>query len=326
MGKIRALTIVSALALAPHVAAAADLPPQPMAMPEAPILRGTVAPEYSGWYLRGDVGVGSLQSRGWTIPPSDPGAGNTITESIRNTSLTDGAFVDFGVGYQVNNWFRTDITGEFRGAIAARGVYNGFVNSTANPCTTNSVAPANCTLYQNNFQGSVQASTFLINGYFDLGTWQGLTPYVGAGIGTSRIAMKGFTDNGLNVRGTAINASGLPNGASSVVAYNPISDKSRWNLAWALMAGVSYDVSRNLKLDIGYRYLNMGAGSTGTINCLCAQTFAGFNIPGLASHDFKIGMRWMLNDSAPAVMAAAAPMPMPAPAPMMAPAPIRSRY
>ena len=136
-------------------------------------------------------------------------------------------------------------------------------------------------------------------------------------LGLSRVAMTGFTDNGVNVVGTAINNAGLPNGASAAVAYNPISDRTRWNFAWALMAGLSYDVTPNLKLDLGYRYLNMGRGTTGTINCLCGVSFPGFTIAGMASHDLKIGMRWMLNDRPAPVMAAAAPMPAPMPAPLV---------
>lgn len=310
MGKLRALSIAGAVALAPQFASAADLGPPPP-MPEAPMLRGSMAPEFSGWYIRGDVGVGQMNHSKWTQPATAAPAGFTLTETIRDTSLTDGAFVGFGLGYQFNNWFRADITGEYRGAVAARGVYNAFMNNIANPCTTASVAPANCTLFQNNYQGRVQASTFLMNGYFDLGTWYGLTPYVGAGVGLSRVAMTGFTDNGVNVVGTAINNAGLPNGASAAVAYNPISDRTRWNFAWALMAGLSYDVTPNLKLDLGYRYLNMGRGTTGTINCLCGVSFPGFTIAGMASHDLKIGMRWMLNDRPAPVMAAAAPMPAP---------------
>ena len=321
MGAIRALTLtlVSALALAPQFAESADfLPAAPMAEP--PMLRGTVAPDYSGWYLRGDVGVGATQSRKWTQPATTPAAGTTLTENIRNTSLTDGAFVGVGAGYQFNNWFRADITGEYRGAISAKGTYQAFENSIATPCVVGGFGGA-CTLYQNNYPGTVQASTFLLNGYFDLGTWHNITPYVGAGVGVSRVSMRGFTDSGVNVTGTGINTAGLPNGASSTVAISPISDKAKWNLSWALMAGLSYDVTSNLKLDLGYRYLNVGRGTAGTINCLCAQTFPGFSINGIASHDFKIGMRWMLNDG-PAPVMAQAPMA----APMYAPGPLVRKY
>ena len=307
MGKIRAFTIASAIALASQAAQAADmLPPPPMAEP--PMLRGSVAPDFSGWYIRGDVGVGGMRSGAWTQPATTPAAGTTLTEGIFNTSLTDGAFVSFGGGYQFNSWFRMDLTGEYRGAFAAKGTYQAFQNSIATPCVVGGGAGA-CTLFQNHYPGRVQISTFLLNGYLDIGNWHGVTPYVGAGVGVSRVGMQGFTDSGVNVVGTGINANGLPNGASAAIAMSSISDKVRWNFAWALMAGFSYDITQNVKLDLGYRYLAMGRGTTGTINCLCAQTFPGFTINRLASHDMKVGLRWMIND-APPIMAAAPMAPL----------------
>jgi opacity protein-like surface antigen len=84
------------------------------------------------------------------------------------------------------------------------------------------------------------------------------------------------------------------------------SDAGKWNLAWSLMAGVSFDVTQNLKLDIGYRYLDYGKYTTGTSHCLAATT-AGFTCGGgsyvisskndLASNDFRIGLRWMIGEA-----------------------------
>ena len=44
----------------------------------------------------------------------------------------------------------------------------------------------------------------------------------------------------------------------------PQSDE--WHLAWALYAGVAYNVSKNLKIDLTYRYLNYGS-ITDTVDC-----------------------------------------------------------
>ena len=33
-----------------------------------------------------------------------------------------------------------------------------------------------------------------------------------------------------------------------------------WRFAYSLMAGVSYDISRNLKVDLGYRFLDVDGG------------------------------------------------------------------
>ena len=306
MGKIHALIFAGAAALCAQSANAADmLPPPPM--PDAPILRGSVAPEFSGWYIRGDVGVGANRTRDWDQPGNVAAAGTTLTQGIHSTSLASSAFVSIGAGYQFNNWFRADVTSEYRGAASAKGTYQAFQNSIATPCVVGGAA-GNCALFQNNYAGTVQASVFLLNGYIDLGTFHGVTPYVGGGIGFARTTTTGFTDSGVNVIGNGINAAGQPNGASAAIATSPIADRSKFKLAWAAMAGVSYDVNANLKLDIGYRYLDMGRVTTGQINCLCAQTFPGFNMNRFASHDLKIGMRWLINDG-PAPIMASAPMP-----------------
>jgi opacity protein-like surface antigen len=37
------------------------------------------------------------------------------------------------------------------------------------------------------------------------------------------------------------------------------SKKTSWKFSWNIMAGVSYDVSQNVKIDVGYRFLNAGS-------------------------------------------------------------------
>ena len=317
MGKIRRAAFAAALILAPQLAGAADMLPPPPPL-DPPPLRGSVMPEFSGWYLRGDVGVGNTGTGTWKVSPTTPAPNTTLAESIQNTSISASPFVSFGIGYAVNSWFRFDITGEYRSA-TARGVYNGLENSTINRCSLLSTTGI-CTLYQNDYPGKISSAILMLNGYADLGTWYGITPYLGAGIGIARNATSGFTDSGVNVQGTGLNQLGLPvvggiatqGGASGTVAISPIQDHSSFSFAYALMAGLSYDVSSNLKLDLGYRYSNYGTAATGQINCLCAIVYNGFKVSNLTSHDFRVGMRWMLNDPG-----------MPAPAPM---APLVRKY
>ena len=44
-------------------------------------------------------------------------------------------------------------------------------------------------------------------------------------------------------------------------------NSTNWSLAWALYAGLSYDLSKSLKVDLAYRYLNYGS-VTDTIDCI----------------------------------------------------------
>jgi opacity protein-like surface antigen len=296
MGQMRRVAVAAALILAPQFAAAADLLPPPPPL-DAPPLRGTVVSEYSGWYLRGDVGVGANDSGDWKIVPTTPAPGTTLQESIRSTSLTDSAVIGFGAGYAVNSWLRFDVTGEYRGAFSAKGTYQGIENSTLTPCTAVSTTGV-CALYQNHFPGKISTMALMLNAYLDLGTWYGITPYVGAGVGVSRIKMAGFTDSGTSGMGTSL-INGVPTGgATNTVAISPIRDHTSYQFAYALMAGLAYDVTPNLKLEFGYRYINYGSASSGQIDCLCGQTFPGFKIQHLASHDLRVGMRWMLSEPA----------------------------
>ena len=68
-----------------------------------------------------------------------------------------------------------------------------------------------------------------------MGTWWGFTPYIGAGAGIVQLKTRPFVD-------------GVQLGSSGKTV----------NLAWAAMAGVSYQVSQQFLIDVGYRYLSFG--------------------------------------------------------------------
>ena len=69
----------------------------------------------------------------------------------------------------------------------------------------------------------------MANAYFDYLTCTPWTPYVGAGIGSAYLK----ADNGEQA-------------------------KSVYNLAWQVMAGLTYDINSNWTLDAGYRYADLG--------------------------------------------------------------------
>ena len=71
---------------------------------------------------------------------------------------------------------------------------------------------------------------------------------------------------------------------------------SKWNLAWAVHAGLAYKVTPNFTVELAYRYLDMGDGLTGDL-----RTFDGTNniinpmtFKNITSHDLKLGVRWDL--------------------------------
>ena len=299
MGKIIALTIAGALALAPQIGNAADfLPPAPSAEP--PLLRGSVAPEFSGWYLRGDVGVSINSVRS---PSSDFLPGTTPPAfAYDSKSLGSSTLFGIGVGYQFNNWFRADVTAEHRGSANYNAVASYFSAAVA-PATNACSSPAPGGRCPDLYTGQVSSTAFLANGYFDLGTWSNLTPYVGLGVGLANVRTSAWVDKSIGNTGGGY-----------------AGDTARTSFAWAAMAGLSYAVTQNAKLELGYRYMDLGRVTAGAIICQppgvlgCPQEIQKFR---LASHDLRLGMRWNLSDFGGSQQTyAPAPVYAPAPAPL----------
>jgi opacity protein-like surface antigen len=110
MARLKALMLAGgALIALSRAAVAADLlPPAPALEPPPP-----AAAEFNGWYLRGDVGLGANAS---TPKLADSvGEAATATDNFYNPTISASGIFDLGFGYQFNNWFRADVTEEYRG-------------------------------------------------------------------------------------------------------------------------------------------------------------------------------------------------------------------
>jgi opacity protein-like surface antigen len=278
MGSLKVYaTVAGCLALAASMttARAADLlsaPPPPPVYEPVPDVGG-------GWYLRGDVGVGTY-SAGRLSNASAPEL------AYHNRDFGTSSFVGAGVGYQLTSWFRADVTGEFRGST---GWSWHDRSSWLVPGTPSYVATGN-----ERTRFGHKAGVFLANGYFDLGTWYGISLFAGAGVGVAHHSLTGGSTDTLNVF--------VPNDGSALLSTTSggyVANKSQTNLAWALHAGVAYDLTSNLKLELAYRYLNMGSVQTGVVNCYCNATYSGFKVKDMESHDIKLGLRWALGGPAP---------------------------
>jgi opacity protein-like surface antigen len=198
-----------------------------------------VATEFaSNWYLRGDVDY-----RFYTSP-----GGGVAGVNFASSSIANRAAFDAGIGYKAD-WFRADVT-------ASYGIRPHFFGNTA--------------FASPDVQATITAITTLINGYFDLGTWWGLTPYVGAGVGFSWM------------RPTEIVWISQP-------ANVTVTSAGTFDVAWAAMAGVSYPLGRNLLVDAGYRFLHVGSpranlGGLGNID-----------FGDVSAHELRIGLRYMVD-------------------------------
>jgi len=268
MSSLNTLALAGALALAASAATAADLAYAPPPA-EPPVLKGTIS---SGFYLRGDIGVG-VQTVGKYRQEDVEEIGGVLFNKTDQTAFFGG----IGAGYRFNNWFRVDVTGEYRGA-GTIGVNDKLFNPYANGTQTNT------------YRGNLSSMVALFNAYVDLGTWNCLTPYLGVGIGVAQNRITGLTEQGIVWSNQASGGPISPTLGTSASG-------SSTGLAWALMAGVGYEVNKNLTLEIGYRYLNLGEARSGPIsNAFLPQSYRPLKAKDIDSHDIKIGMRWNFGD------------------------------
>jgi opacity protein-like surface antigen len=288
MGSLKALTLAGVVAILAALTAvvpgarAADLLPPPPQL-EPPPLRGPV--EDSGFYLRGDIGVGFNEVSDRTSTFAAPNTMSSLNAWYGGSAMDADFLVGVGAGYQFNNWFRADVTGEYRSGALYRSA-NYYSGSTI-PC--GGLPTGTC---GDNYHGLTNIGLFLANGYLDLGAWSGLTPYVGAGVGLAAYSMGPVRDVSMQTPpGGGPVGTGISNANSGA------------NFAWALMAGVSYQLAPNLLLDLGYRYVNMGRINTGAINCV-GQCYYESQHFDLWSNDLLVGMRWLLPAYAPPVVVA----------------------
>lgn len=80
-----------------------------------------------------------------------------------------------------------------------------------------------------------------LSGANALGTWHCVTPYVGGGVGFASIDVIGLKDVNVPNLGVAF-----------------AKDHTETNFAWALYAGLAYDVTPGVTIDLSYRYLDLG--------------------------------------------------------------------
>jgi opacity protein-like surface antigen len=276
---LRALAVMAALGSTIPVAVAADLGGQPNKMNSAaPTAMSPAIGRHL--YVRGDVGIGRHDFGSFSQSELETNGGSFISQSIGDATI-----IGAGIGIQLDRRFRVDLTGEYRSTANVKALDN-LTATLADPV---GALQAN-TLYQ----GNLSAYVGLLNGYIDLFNWRGFTPYVGAGIGVARLSMDDFT--------TASSATftETATGTQAIQLSNGIAgSQTKTNLAWALMIGTSYDLSQNAKLDLGYRYLNMGKGAaatTGIIDCVCGPSAGPLKVSDLESHEFRIGIRWSLGE------------------------------
>lgn len=190
---------------------------------------------------------------------ADPSVTFNNTDYVRNRIDTT-ATIGGGIGYKFNNWLRADITGDYEPPAG----FHGHLICVA--CAGGG--------FSDEF-AKIAATTVLANAYVDLGNWAGFTPYIGGGVGAAFVQVSNYH---------FVN----PNGTTGVVGGN-----GQWNFAWAAMAGVSYDLTPSLALDLNYRYLSLGEVDTKPFTAQGVTQPIHFK--DLAAHEVRLGLRYMFN-------------------------------
>lgn len=225
-----------------------------------------VIPEVvGGWYIRGHIGMSNQFFDGLESDLFDTADSFGWYDE---GGFSSAPIFGGGIGYQFNDNLRGDITVEWRGKsdfYALDWVDNGAGVRT------------------NEYTGKKSELVFMANGYYDIGDFYGITPYVGAGIGASYNTISHFRD--VNII--------APGGAYA-------DDESEWNLAWALHAGLGIQATERMTIDLGYSFISLGDATTGRLRNDVPPNFPsgdndGIQFNDIYSHDFKLGVRYSLN-------------------------------
>lgn len=206
-----------------YAADAYQAEPQPMPQYDAPEVE---VQEASGWYLRGDLGYNFQKLRGAEYFQGSNG--NLV--DFTTASIKDSFSVGGGVGYQHNNYLRTDLTFDYMAKSDFRGSTTGECGAGPGiPCTSTDIS-------------AMRAYTLMANAYVDLGSYAYFTPYVGGGVGGSYVKWDNLNNTSCRDDGLGCDPSEEHGGRGS------------WRFAYQLMAGASIDVTCNVKADVGYRF------------------------------------------------------------------------
>lgn len=214
------------------------------------------APEYvpveigSGWYLRGDV------SYNVNKPYRHEAIGPLPWVRLNQRTVPMGASVGFG--YHINDFLRAEANVGLLSINEARlqtriAGFAGVDDRARNALWSG-----------------------MLNIYGDLGTIAGFTPYVGGGVGM--VLAKHDYRSRINFDDPAL-------------VDLDIRDRSRdYRFAYSLGAGVAYNVSPNLALDVGYQYL----ASPGAEYVEIRNPGAYRVRKGIDFHQIKVGLRYAL--------------------------------
>jgi opacity protein-like surface antigen len=249
-----------------------------------PVPAPAPVPDYaSGYYLRLDFayGLGDVSKYRSTDPAADAVRADSYLDSFPRYG--------FGLGYYFNRWLRADVTFDQRQDVESRGRRERTYNV---PNAVPLPAQMRDTVSESLTSGN---STGMVNVYADMDTGHRFTPYVGFGLGYVRHQVKGHRYSSSTVcEGAVAPATGACDATTDALLRNNVNTVggTDYALALALMAGASFNVTSNLKLDMGYRWLNL-QGTTFTGRNIA--NVHNLTIPDQNIHELRVGVRYDIN-------------------------------
>lgn len=254
MRYIKTLCLVVAAGGIAQAASAADYAAVPYAPPSGP---APIVELGTGWYIRGDIGVGEATQAQF--------AADLKVAATRPTWTGD-----LGFGYKLNDFLRTDVTVNY--------FKPQHLDYSVNKCPSSNAQVPGCG--RKSIADLTQANA-LGNVYADLGTYFGITPYVGAGAGVARIQTKGYSRY---FQTNSEFVSGTPD-------FNRGYGRTSYSLAWAAMGGFAYNITDHAAIDVGYQYVDNGShasdrGRSGRSNVVKRE---------LTVQQVKVGFRYLID-------------------------------
>lgn len=196
----------------------------------------------------------------WSKDPGAEYVGN-IDPRVSNTSLDNGWLAEAGIGCGSGS---RGVRGELMFGMRQTRGFSGYYTDFTPPVPIDPL-----------LETSIKSYTMMVNGYYDLGRIGNAVPYVGAGVGLAYHKMNDITSD---------------------VSPNTQFGAEKVSFAWALMAGVGFQLTDRAILDIGYRYSDLGSATSSHGDVAFAWN-PRLAIDDLRSHEVKIGLRYHFGTS-----------------------------
>ncbi|MGH6874292.1 MAG: outer membrane protein [Aestuariivirgaceae bacterium] len=160
---------------------------------------------------------------GWSLPDDIDVAflGSSNRSYEASIDIEDGFMASLAVGARFNDWLRADVelSGHWHDVDS-----EAVIETSGSPTTLSQ-------------EGEVDALFVLANLWVDVPVGEVIRPYIGGGVGIGRL------DVDINTTG----------GGDSII------DDSDWGFAYQLGAGIAFDVTPNMVIDVGYRFKAINA-------------------------------------------------------------------